>query len=164
LELPVKLPVKFLPALCLALGLGAALPALADCLRPADASTRVAQALAEVNSYRASAGLPGLSTDRKLEKTAENHACDMARMGHYSHIGSNGSELVDRLKAQNYRYRAANENVGQFRPSTSAAGWWFNSPGHKANMLSPKIKSVGFGVAVGADQKHYWVMVGGKSK
>lgn len=156
--------MKILSALCLAMGLSAAIPAMAACTHPSDAKARIAQTMAQINAYRKSSGLPALSVDRKLAKTAESHACDMARMGHYSHIGSNGSNLARRVKAQGYRFRTANENVGQFQPSTSAAGWWYKSPGHRANMLSAKISDVGFGVAIGADQRLYWVMVGGKSR
>lgn len=156
--------MKTLPAFFLVMGLCTAQPTFADCARPANTPARIAQTLAEVNAYRASAGLRALTTDRKLDKTAENHACDMASMGKWSHHGSNGSDLVRRLKSQSYKFRTANENVGQFNPSTSAAEWWFNSAGHRANILSPKINEVGFGVAVGADQKLYWVMVGGKSR
>lgn len=156
--------MKTLTSLCLALSLTMALPALANCARPANIEARVAQTMSEINAYRKSGGLPALSTDRRLAKAAANHACDMAAMGKYSHVGSNGSDLARRIKAQGYRFRTANENVGQFRATTSAAGWWYTSAGHRANILSPQINEVGLGVAIGADQKLYWVMVGGRSR
>lgn len=148
----------------LLLGALLAFPAAAACNRPADSGPRVAQTMREINAYRLSAGLPALSKSAKLSRTAGAHACDMARMGKYSHYGSDGSDLSRRVKAQGYRFRAANENVGKFRPTTNAANWWYGSAGHRHNILSPKIREVGFGVALGADNRYYWVMVGGASR
>ena len=143
------------------MGLGA--PAFAACARPADEKARIGQALADINAYRKSAGLAALSTDGKLTKAAKAHACDMAAMGKHSHVGSNGSDLVKRLRSAGYKFRSANENVGKFGKS-NAAQWWYNSSGHRANMLSPKIRDVGLAVALGPDNQFYWVMVGGSSK
>ena len=151
-----------LRALFLALTMTAA-PAYAGCVQPAQTGALLAQAQDQVNAYRRAAGLGALPVNPTLSKTAQDHSCDMARMGKHSHYGSNGSDLVRRLKATGYRYRAANENVGKFGKS-NAADWWYNSPGHRANILSKNIKEVGFGVALGPDQQHYWVMVGGARK
>lgn len=148
----------------LVLGVLLAAPAFAACNRPSDSGPRLAQTMREINAYRLSAGLPTLSKNSKLSRTAGAHACDMARMGKYTHYGSNGSDLAHRVKSQGYRFRIANENVGKFRPTTSAAHWWYGSAGHRHNIMSPKIKDVGFGVALGADDRLYWVMVGGASR
>lgn len=153
-----------LNALLIAMALAlAATPSFAACAKPAKADAMVHQARAEVNAYRKAAGLAALSLDGKLTKSAQNHACDMAHMGNYSHVGSNGSGLAHRIKAQGYMFRTANENVGKFGKS-NAVDWWYNSPGHRANILSSEIRDVGLGVALGANNRLYWVMVGGAQR
>lgn len=149
--------------LAAALGLLTPLSALA-CTMPAGAEARMAQELAAINAYRRQAGLSAVTPSKTLSKIAQAHACDMKQMGKYSHVGSNGSDLKQRLKAGGYRFRTAVENVGQFQATTGAAQWWYGSRGHRANLLSPGIREAGLGVALGADRKYYWVMVGGKSR
>jgi uncharacterized protein YkwD len=137
-------------------------PALAHsaCAPPPGAAALLAEARAQINAYRQAAGLGALTDNTTLANTAQTHACDMSRMGRHSHTGSNGSDLAARLRQGGYPFRAANENVGKFNKSR-AADWWYGSPGHRKNMLSPKIKEVGLGVVQGADKQFYWVMLGG---
>lgn len=150
-------------ALCVALVLSA-LPAYARCTQPADTAQRMAQALAQINTYRAGAGLRALSRNDQLTNAALAHACDMARMRKMSHTGSNGSTLPRRVKAQGYRYRAINENVADITPNSAVAPLWYNSAGHRANMLDAAMTDIGLGVASGAGNRIYWVMVGGREK
>lgn len=155
--------MKPLAALCVCAVTFLAPPALANCVTPADQSQQIAEVLGQINAYRAEIGLKRLTQNPKLTAVAANHACDMASMGKNSHFGSNGADLVQRVKAQGYKFSAANENVGKFGKSKPAQ-WWYGSSGHRDNMLSPKIKDVGLGVALGADKQFYWVMVGGSQK
>lgn len=150
--------------IALLLALGVTSPASADCAQPQSTQALKAEAMLGINGYRQSAGLAALSADSKLASSAQAHACDMARQGRHSHVGSNGSDLVRRLKSAGYRFRAAVENVGKFQSTTKAADWWYKSSGHRANMLSSKIGDVGLGVALGKDGQYYWVMVGGRAK
>jgi len=166
--------VNALPALCLALGLGLALgpvaaqPAWADCARPGNAAAHITQTLAEINAYRRTSGLPALAQNDKLTKAAGGHACDLAKMRKLSHTGSNGSNLPRRVKAQGYQFRVINENIADLPASKSAtksaANLWFNSSGHRANMLDRGITELGLGLALGAGNRLYWVMVGGRAK
>lgn len=150
-------------ALCVTLCL-AALPAYANCTRPADTAQRMAQTLGQINSYRQAAGLPALVQNDKLTKAAAAHACDMAQMRKMSHKGSNGSNLPRRVEAQGYRFRIINENVGDVTSNAAVAPLWFNSRGHRANILDRGITDIGLGLANGAGNRHYWVMVGGRGK
>ena len=55
---------------------------------------------------------------------------------------------------------AGGENVLQTRSDYSDARvvqLWMDSPGHRTNLLDPRAKSVGIGMAVGADGKLYAV-------
>lgn len=138
-------------------------PALAVCVTPADETEKISETFKQINAYRAQKRLNPLTQNPKLTAVAAHHACDMASMGKHSHVGSNGADLVTRIKKQGYKFSAANENVGKFGES-KPAHWWFGSPGHRANILSPKIREIGLGVALGPDKQFYWVMVGGSQQ
>jgi uncharacterized protein YkwD len=138
-------------------------PAMAKCVIPTNAAAQIRETRGQINAYRAQAGLPALTQNTKLAAAAASHACDMADMGKISHSGSNGSDFAHRIKTRGYKFSAANENVGTFGTG-KAAQWWYNSPGHRANMLSPKITEMGLGIALGADKQVYWVMVGGSPR
>ncbi len=161
--------MKTMIAACLAFGLAAAAPAVAapavaDCARPNDSAARMAQTLAQINTYRSSAGLPALTTNAKLTSAAAAHACDLVKMRKLSHRGSNGLDLSDRVKAQGYRYLMVNENIADTTPSHPVAPLWYNSPGHRRNMLEPGITDVGLALVSGAGNRQFWVMVGGRAR
>ncbi|MDN5788701.1 CAP domain-containing protein [Pseudorhodobacter sp.] len=153
-----------LPPLAFVLCLCAAPMAAFACPQPGNTGALLKQAQAEINAYRKGAGLRALSSKKQLADIAQQHACDMAGMGKHSHVGSDGSDLGGRLRSGGYRFGAAVENVGKFSPSTDAAQWWYKSAGHRANILSPQISDIGLGVALGTDNKRYWVMLGGQAK
>ena len=156
--------MKILISACLAIGVAAAAPAMANCARPGDAATRMAQTFSQINAYRKSAGLPALTINAKLTNAAAAHACDLVKMRKLSHTGSNGSDLSDRVKAQGYRYRIVNENIADITPASPVAPLWYNSPGHRKNMLEPGITDVGLSLALGAGNRQFWVMVGGRAR
>ncbi|TYZ60802.1 hypothetical protein PybrP1_004002 [[Pythium] brassicae (nom. inval.)] len=117
-----------------------------------------AKMLAAVNAERAKNGLAAMCTNRKLQKAAQLHSEDMATKNFMSHMGSNGSNFADRIKAQGFNWNGAAENVaaGQADVATVMSSW-MKSPGHKANILG-KNKFFGMGYAHSASSmyKHYW--------
>jgi uncharacterized protein YkwD len=117
--------------------------------------------LTAVNAVRAEAGLGPLSPSPTLEAVAEGHACDMAQRDYFSHQSPDGTSLVHRLRAGGYRMRAAVENIAATSTTDpkSVVRMWRGSPGHFANLVSPRVDQVGFGATVGAAGT-YWVMVG----
>jgi uncharacterized protein YkwD len=130
------------------------------CSVPNTAKQLRAEAAALINAQRRNAGLTAFSSSRKLQKIAQDHACDNANAGKWSHSGQDGSDLTVRLKRGGYRFRAGTENVGRFTSAPVAVKWWMGSRSHRANILSRKTRELGLGVAIGADKKLYWVMVG----
>jgi uncharacterized protein YkwD len=143
--------------LILVLGCILAFPALA-CNPPENLEGLRYQVIQEVNAERAGSGLPPLQANTRLTRAAQGHACDNAGRGSYSHTGSNGSDLTDRLRAAGYRFRAAAENTGRgFGSPERAVDWWMNSSGHRANILMRGISDIGVGVAMG-DGKPHWVL------
>lgn len=134
------------------------------CSIPGDTAELRTIIVERVNAERKRAGIPALSRSGALRKAAQNLACDNADQEQWSHTGRNGSDLRARLKSAGYRFRAANENVGRFRSADRAVTEWMGSRPHRANILSPAIRAIGVGVAVGRDGRAYWVMVGGRAR
>ena len=98
------------------------------------------------NAQRAQAGLPALKLNAKLSAAAYVHSRDMALNDYFNHTGSDRSKVTDRVAAQGYNYLNAGENIaaGYATPEAVVEGW-MNSPGHRANILYPKIQEIGVG-------------------
>jgi uncharacterized protein YkwD len=110
--------------------------------------------LAEVNNFRAQNGLPPVQLNQTLNKVAQSHSDFQAATGKMSHEGAGGSQVSDRVSAAGYRWRSVNENVAwnQQTPQEVVQAW-INSPGHRANLLSPSVKEVGIG-----ENNKYWTL------
>ncbi|KAK1938060.1 Uncharacterized protein P3T76_009210 [Phytophthora citrophthora] len=111
-------------------------------------SAETAEMLASINSYRAQYGLSALTIDARLVAAAYVHSKDQATQCTMAHEGSDGSDPWDRMEAQGYDWTVAAENVaaGQSSVSQVMTSWW-NSAGHRANILKDDVKNVGFALA-----------------
>ena len=117
-------------------------------------------AVTVVNDYRAQAGLSPLSHSRKLERAAHRHARDMARRGFFSHKGSNGSNVAQRVRATGYDYCFVAENIAMGQQSLGEVMQaWVTSKGHRKNILDRRASDV----AVVKADSNIWVMVLGRS-
>ncbi|WP_353471609.1 CAP domain-containing protein [Salipiger sp. H15] len=115
---------------------------------------------AQLNALRQQQGLAALSYSPVLEKVAQGHASDMARMDKLTHTGSDGSQIGDRVKRSGYNMRRAAENVALNGGGLDGAmQGWINSPPHLANMLKPDVSEYGI-----ARSGNYWVMVLARTK
>jgi uncharacterized protein YkwD len=104
----------------------------------------------QMNTARAGPGLNPLAYSTQLGAAAQGHADDMSINGFFSHVGSNGSTLGQRVSAQGYGFCWAAENIAQGQPSNAATFTaWMNSPPHRANILSSQPTQFGLGVAPG---------------
>ncbi|UUP18208.1 hypothetical protein NTH_02688 [Nitratireductor thuwali] len=113
------------------------------------------RALVLVNAERAREGLPGLRLAEPLNAAAQAHAEDMARRDYYAHRSHDGQDVADRYRAAGgglweiiaenisscIACRTASEQIVEFH-----AGW-LRSPGHRRNILDPRVRSFGFGIA-----------------
>ncbi|KAG2840571.1 hypothetical protein PC118_g1123 [Phytophthora cactorum] len=106
----------------------------------------MAEMLDRINSFRAQNGLAALNIDYRTA---------IAKLG-------------DRIKAQGYSYSTAAENVaaGQTTVESVMTSWW-NSPGHRANILNEGVENVGFALATNEAcglYKTYWTQDFGQSE
>ncbi|HOA24092.1 MAG TPA: CAP domain-containing protein [Aggregatilineales bacterium] len=125
---------------------------------PSDA----AQVYALINQTRCQNGLHPLAPNPQLEAAAAAHAQDMATHNFFSHTGSNGSSVLDRVLAQGYALTYIGENLAAGNSTADATvQQWLNSPGHRDNMLNAAFTEVGLAhvAQAGTTYGHYWSLV-----
>ncbi|KNE58918.1 hypothetical protein AMAG_18329 [Allomyces macrogynus ATCC 38327] len=71
----------------------------------------------------------------------------MAGGRYLGHVGSDKSQLKDRLDAAGYQYSLASENIV---PASAAVQRWIASPVHEPHMVNAKYNQVGVARALGA--------------
>lgn len=118
-----------------------------------------------VNQERVDAGLSPLTSDSRLHSAARGHASDMACNDFFSHTGSDGSNVGDRVSAQGYSWTRVGENIyagsGSYGSPGAAVQAWMDSPGHRANILNSDFTQIGVGYVYFADStyRNYYVTV-----
>ena len=116
--------------------------------------TKLNQIISETNKLRAQHGLAPVKRDGNLDKVAQNWANHLAQIDELNHR----PQFWTKYPA--YLNRGGSENILQAWKDYSAHDLvqiWYNSPGHRANMLSPKAKTLGVGLKVRSDGKLYAV-------
>lgn len=115
----------------------------------------------------------------RLYEAAYTHSYDMARSSHFSHNGSGsrndrtavemglgrGSNLRERMRYTNYRWRAIGENISAGQHTTQAAmDAWLRSDEHCKNLMSENFTEVGMAYYPSNDQfQTYWSQNFGRS-
>jgi uncharacterized protein YkwD len=147
------------------------LPALAQApAKSLDDNRRLVLML--VNAERDRAGCAPLRADPRLAHAAQGHAEAMARGDFFDHVGLDGGDMVDRVRAQAYAFSRLAENLAAGWPDAeSVVEGWMSSPGHRANILDCRVVETGVGhvhdprdtpFAGGlVGYRHYWVQVFG---
>jgi len=106
--------------------------------------------VALINTERESQGLTPYNSQGQLQAAARGHSTDMACNGFFSHTGSDGSNVGQRVTAQGYTWSWVGENI--FASSNTSSGapqtafdWWMNSDLHRANLLHANFTEIGIG-------------------
>jgi uncharacterized protein YkwD len=104
--------------------------------------------------------VPALIRSAELDAAAEAHARDMAARGYFDHVAPDGATPTERLARTGYRWSLSGENIayGKMTPAEVVRGW-LASPGHCANVMEPRFRETGFGIASGSSTETplYWV-------
>ena len=112
-----------------------------------------------LTKIRTSHGLPLLSADPALERTAAEQARYMAEAGRMEHTTGRGRDFATRVRAHGVEGAAA-ENIAQGRYDPGGLFTaWMNSSGHRRNMLDPRFSRFGLASAEGRDGVRYWALV-----
>ncbi|MCA9680006.1 MAG: CAP domain-containing protein, partial [Myxococcales bacterium] len=102
-----------------------------------------------VNRDRAAAGLPALTWDERVAEVARGHSREMQQTGAVAHVSATTGTAADRVKAAGIRSAAVLENIARAYGVAEAEDGLMNSPGHRANLMSPAVTHVGIGVIFG---------------
>ena len=108
-----------------------------------------AQMLQLVNRERQKHGLHPLQADPEMLRVARAHSHDMFAKGYFAHDNLEGKDPFDRMRAANVRFSTAGENLALAQTVEIAHANLMNSPGHRANILSPNFGRVGIGILDG---------------
>lgn len=110
-----------------------------------------------LNMDRAKNGLKPLKFNTQLTALGEKYAQDMINRKFFAHTDPDGKSPFDRMKQAGINYSYAGENLAINSNVTTAEQAFMNSPGHRANILSPNYTDVGLGVRYDAKGSAYVV-------
>lgn len=98
---------------------------------------------------------PALRLERRLELAAERHTADMVDNGFFSHVGTGGTTIGQRVTRQGYSWWTVGENIawGQ-RSVQEVVTAWMNSPGHCSSIMNRDFKELG-----AARVQDHWTLV-----
>lgn len=103
-----------------------------------------------LNQSRQKIGINALSESAALDRAALLKAEDMIKHDYFAHQSPLGITPWFWFKQVDYKYAYAGENLAVgFSDSNNVYDAWFNSPGHKANLLNPNYKEVGTAIVSG---------------
>jgi uncharacterized protein YkwD len=102
-----------------------------------------------LNRDREAQGLLPLQPDAQLAEVARNHSREMKATGVVAHVSPTTGSAADRVRAAGIRSAAILENVARAYGVGEAHAGLMNSPGHRANILSPIATHVGIAVVFG---------------
>jgi len=138
----------------------------------ADSGTKAfrQEVLKLTNGYRATGRYCGstwyaaskpVTWDTMLKRAANGHSNDMAKNNFFSHTGSDGSSMGERISEAGYRWSYAGENIAAgYSTVASVMDGWIKSPGHCANIMSSHYEDIGVACVPSntADYSSYWTM------
>ena len=115
-------------------------------------SVEAAQRLfALLNRDRKAAGLPALAWDDRVAKVAQTYSEEMRRTKVVAHVSPTSGSAADRVRVAGIKTAVVLENVARAYGVGEAHAGLMNSPGHRANLMSPAATQVGIGIALGDD-------------
>lgn len=110
----------------------------------------VQDVVVQTNQKRTELGLHPLTLNTQLSAAALAKAQDMLDNQYWAHTSPSGKQPWDFMKAANYHYRVAGENLARdFYHTSDMVAAWMASPTHKDNILSSQYQQIGVAVVDG---------------
>lgn len=110
----------------------------------------VEQLLSDTNAKRAEAGLSAVTINSTLSNAAAAKAADMFSKNYWSHNSPTGDTPWTFISGAGYAYTIAGENLAKnFSTSAGVVDAWMASPSHRANLMKPGYRDIGFAVVNG---------------
>lgn len=101
---------------------------------------------AAANAERLQRGLAPLHWDATLHEAAQRHAGEMVARESISHQYPGEADLARRGQTAGARFTVISENVAEAWSAPEIHEAWMESPGHRANLLDPRVDAVGISV------------------
>ena len=109
-----------------------------------------ASVVAAMNEYRAEHHLPPLREDARLDSAAGDRMRDMEDQAYWAHESPDGRSPFTWLAPNGYAFHYAGENLATgFDTTELLVEGWMESPGHRANILSPHFEDCGIAIIDG---------------
>ncbi|MCE5220321.1 MAG: CAP domain-containing protein [Clostridium sp.] len=103
-----------------------------------------------MNSKRTEAGLKPLTMDDTLVQVARYKSNNMIQNNFFDHTNPDGTKWTNWLQTIGYKYTTSGENIAyNTNDPVELFNQWWNSPGHRANMMNTSYTKVGMGVIYG---------------
>ncbi|RII33028.1 CAP domain-containing protein [Clostridium chromiireducens] len=103
-----------------------------------------------MNAKRTEAGLQPLTMDNTLVQVARYKSNDMIQNNFFDHTNPDGTKWTNWLQDIGYKYTTTGENIAyNTSDPVELFNQWWNSPGHRANMMNSSYNKVGIGVIFG---------------
>jgi hypothetical protein len=102
------------------------------------------------NQQRQANGLQPLQMDGELSSAADSKASNMITENYWAHESPTGTTPWYFIKNSGYNYVYAGENLARgFTNTSDVINAWMASPSHRANVLSPNYRDIGFAIKTG---------------
>jgi uncharacterized protein YkwD len=124
-------------------------PLILDTAGPVEPEEVERQLLALVNRDRTKQGLWPLRMDRRLTEVARAYSQEMAETRLVGHQSPRSGNAGDRLERARVNVMFVGENVGLAYSAASAHRNFMSSPGHRGNVVDPRMTTIGIGVVRG---------------
>ena len=112
-----------------------------------------------VNEIRAQYGLSALTLDKSLCRYARVKSQDMQQNGYFSHESPTYGSPFDMMRSFGISYSYAGENIAMgYASAQSVVEAWMNSAGHRANILSANLASIGVGYVANGGYWTQWFL------
>ena len=110
------------------------------------------------NGLRAINGKAALEYCAVASEAAYKHSNDMAKRGYFDHYSPEGTDPGDRLTAEGINWLGYVENIAAgYSDAYNITNGWYNSPGHRSNLLNTNHEYLGVGLArdYDSDYRYY---------
>lgn len=107
-----------------------------------------------INKERVANNLTPYSRNNLLDKSSQAKCDDMVKNNYYGHKNPTTGQLGNTYVNQIYGYHdGSSENLteGYFADADSVIKGWMDSTAHRASIIDPKYKEIGFAVCIKAD-------------
>jgi uncharacterized protein YkwD len=123
-----------------------------DTSSTADPEEIEAEMVKLVNRDRVKQGLWPVRVNDRLTQVARAYSREMASTGVVAHFSPRTGNVADRLGRARLDVELVGENVGRDYSAAAAHRGFMASPGHRGNVVDPRMTSVGIGVARGSQE------------